>query len=335
MDNQALKAAIITSFSVLGKTEDDAALPNECSYIEAYAFMHQCLPDIEDDTSVVRYLAQNYRANNIGKIEQLLLDRFAGTQIVALATYMPEITGAIHTPEFLTDSIDALRLLIDVVRRLNTKTETRAAHPIKTIELVAGSRVEGVMKKKAASPRYFISRQHASNSLSGLIEALEQVAHYAWKPSPVFFAIELEPGPLFVVPDIHMIRDFCRMIDQSGSPALKRCVGLNLDVPHWHFLAGISPEWLTLPENRSILNRITHAHISDHHIGHFCDATINTFPKHAPQFQRWITVLKQLCSSSRSLDCPDFSGFISCEMEACKEVAFLQQSYTTLTNLLR
>jgi sugar phosphate isomerase/epimerase len=219
-------------------------------------------------------------------------------------------------------------LLIDVVRVLQVR-----GHPVNTIELVSGSRIKSISREPGSASTCFVHRLTQSTAMSLLISRLKEVAAYAYRPTPVFLAVELEPGPLFILSSPNSVTRFCKLIDDSKDEALKRCVGLNLDIPHWHFLAGILPEWLEAPENKAVYRRIAHAHICDHHIGHFCDLVPMTFNSKGT-FLRWFSFLHQLSSEKRPVGLPKFSRFVSCEMEACTDKRLVQNCYQRVSELL-
>src|SRR6185295_6151563 len=116
------------------------------------------------------------------------------------------------------------------------------------------------------------------------------------------------------------------------SDATRRTVGLNLDIPHWGFLSGISPKWLLQSDNALIRRRVVHAHVSDHNTGHFSDNPIGSFHD-LKIFKDWFETLRIIQGENRSSGMPRFSGFVSCEMEACKCSGFLHASCDTLVKL--
>jgi sugar phosphate isomerase/epimerase len=123
------------------------------------------------------------------------------------------------------------------------------------------------------------------------------------------------------------------LIDESGHFPLRRCVGLNLDIPHWDFLAGTPPEWLAAEENDFVRRRIAHVHVSDHHVGHFSCTSPGSFNK-LQRFSQWVAILHQFSHQKRFSDYPEFSNFVSCEMEACREKEMLRDCFLKVRNLI-
>jgi hypothetical protein len=112
-------------------------------------------------------------------------------------------------------------------------------------------------------------------------------------------------------------------------PSIQRVVGVNLDIPHWDFLSGIDTGWLTQTENKFILDHVLHCHISDHTNGHFGCSTIGSFHEDG-EFGDWIRLVSQTIMPSW----PNFSGFISCEMEGCKDERFVKNCTKKLQDLI-
>lgn len=318
--------AIISSFTVTGEETAYQAIPPDCQFIEAYCFMQNCLPCGLTGSPAVPSLAALHRQGRIKEVADSLEKRFGDRRLVALATFIPEITASEERNTDADNAFHALALLIDTVRVLHSR-----GHPIRTIELVSGSKIQTLLRRPS-SPACFAMRLTQDIAMDRLIKRLSLLAEYAFSPTTVFLAVELEPGPLFIISSDKSIAKFCNLIDASNNRALKRCIGLNLDIPHWAFLGGISPEWLEAPENKAILKRVIHAHVSDHHIGHFCDTVPTTFNR-IEIFSRWINFLKRLNTRRRSNSAPEFSGFVSCEMEACAHADLLQACYQSVADL--
>jgi sugar phosphate isomerase/epimerase len=323
-----IEPAVISSFWIGGDQADLVALPKDCEFVEVYAFMKHCLPGRPNIRgSVVDYLAHVHQENRAQALAADIAAQYPGRKICAIATFMPEISASHSRKEDFENAWDALRCLVDVVRWLRAN-----AHPVRTIELVSGSRIENIYQS-GHPPRYFAHRLTEQMATARLIERLRPIADYASSGDPVFLAIELEPGPLFILSDSHSIKRFCGSIEDAKDDALSRCVGLNLDIPHWHFLAGIDPEWLLSPENAFIRNRIVHAHVCDHHVGHFCDTPPGNFNS-LERYMRWFSLIYELQNVQRLDRGPEFSGFVSCEMEACRESEMLQTCFSTVKAML-
>jgi len=325
-----IQPSIITSFTVTGAAADLAKMPIECLYIEVYAFMQSSMPcstPATADQGAVTHMAELYRQRRSEEVASWIIDAFPGKLVAAIATFIPELTANPLEKGAIEDGEQALKLLIEVVRVLRSKN-----HPVNTIELVGGSCIQRVYRVASArTPHQFLAhRLTRSQSMERLLDRLKSVAEYAFEPQPVFLSLELEPGPLFTLSDGNALLHFCANINNSSIPSLQRCVGLNLDIPHWQFLAGITPDWLVNPNHLSVLERIVHAHVCDHHIAHFCDTVPGTFNDLAA-FSRWFDLLQQIHTVKNKPGLPEFSGFVSCEMEACKDERLLKSCFSRIS----
>ena len=165
-----------------------------------------------------------------------------------------------------------------------------------------------------------------SSAVSPLLQRLTPIAKTADELGGIQLALELEPGPLFTVGGWDALLELCcRLDDSSTHPAVRRRVGVNLDIPHWAFLSHITLERLASRESGAVRRRIVHAHISDHDHGHFCDNEVPTFHS-LDEFSEWIRFLAQLSGEPRVGDSLRFSGFVSCEMEACRDVGVVRRT---------
>lgn len=123
------------------------------------------------------------------------------------------------------------------------------------------------------------------------------------------------------------------MIDAHAVSAVRSSVGVNLDIAHWAFLAGIHPFWLELPENRCVRNRVIHCHASDHSCGHLSDNFLGAF--HWDEFKKWMHLVANLAREYRPPGRPRYSGLVSLELEACRSINTVECSLRRLRRLLR
>ena len=122
-----------------------------------------------------------------------------------------------------------------------------------------------------------------------------------------------------------------KAISDIDNQSLEELLGLNLDIPHWAFLAGISVDWITKEEQQPIFDRIVHAHISDHEKGHFSDDVIGVIHKEH-HFLRWMTDV--ISKRSRSKSGLNYSGYVSCELEAAKNGDMIRLTVDRCNDLL-
>lgn len=192
--------AIISSFTVTGSAKDLNELPTQCKFLEAYTFMRHSIPgQTPSATNAVEALAELHRQGAAHEVAEFVLQQFPAKTIVAFATFIPEISASDYRQDDLVNSLDALKVLVDAARILRKKYK----HPIRTIELVSGSRIEGVFRHINSGPStYWVRRQVGDGPILRLLERLKLIAGYAMGKGPddaVFLSVEMEPGPLFAL----------------------------------------------------------------------------------------------------------------------------------------
>ncbi len=336
-----LRPALISSF----RTHDVERVQPECpegTAVDLYVFMQ---PEVErwlrrnppladkcgNATSAVEVmagLADDKKAiDDWAKEITKYFSSEQGRPIVALTSFVPEVTSI--QPDTCRQAREALRFLVRFACALNENGQ-----PLRTIEMVAGSRMDGIWPSVLAKDRYTASRTEDDAARQRLLFLLEQVlAEYADQKAQhrVFLSVELEPGPIFLLRNWQSLLRLCQGIDKD--PLLSKFVGVNLDIAHWNLAKDISPQrvWDT-PEVR---NRIVHAHIAGHHhcshLGDLHLSDLNT-PK---DFRLWIDLLRRIAADWRDPDLPQFSGWVSLEYEAAKHQADVEDSFMLLTDLLQ
>lgn len=258
--------------------------------------------------------------------------RDAGLKCAALTSYIPEIIASSN--RIGRRARKALKYLVLVGRELRA-----LGHPVCTLEIVAGSLIDGVWPAREVAARraapgnrapapeehggfYVANRLSDAEALRRLLLALEAVvAEVQNAKTPFGLAIELEPGPLYAVSDLDSVANLCNEVDRR-SAALRAVVGLNLDVAHWS-LARISPE--KVHKAPAILRRILHAHVSDHGDGHFGDVEVGAIHKDPRYFAKWLAIARK-AATNQDPDLPPRSGYISIELEACKDLDAVRRS---------
>lgn len=330
-----LLPALISSFTVLGAEQAKMLWPVQTKFVEVYACMQTDLETLflnvtgnRRNMNAVSALADEFQAsgsslefaNNLRRI-------FEGREIVALATFIPEIMSPHKSMR--TKATNAIKFLIQVARHL--RNETRPF----VIELVTGSRLHGVWRAETDDgPVFAVNRLNEEEAINLLLEGIESVARFAQNGDAIQLALEQEPGPLFTINNRSSLLALCEALNNPAYAHISKSVGINLDVPHWAFLSDVNLDWLQDSKQAEIIrNRIIHAHISDHGKGHFCDNAIAVVHGEE-EFQKWIDFLGKLSLQPRPANCPAYSGFISCEMEACKDISFVQRSVRSLGVLL-
>jgi sugar phosphate isomerase/epimerase len=244
-------------------------------------------------------------------------------RVFGLASFLPEISS--KKPDDIRTAQDAMYFLIHLALALREQ-----GHPLETIELVAGSRVNGVRADKEAQeaePLYTAGWPAKPLELvDDLCTNLTPVAERA-EAEHLRLAIELEPGPLYILGGEEALLHLCEQLAKPG--VLSRTTGINLDVAHWD-LAGLTHAWLL--NHPEVCTCLQHVHISDHGRGHFGDVALGDC--HPPgHFLPWLRAIAA-AGRRRPDGVPPMTGLVSIELEACKTRQMLRRSLDRLLFLL-
>jgi hypothetical protein len=332
-NEKKIHVSAISSFAVSGAQTASSAWSQTVptNFVEVYTCMQGDLPFFFRDSvgrkkgwNAVRVLEeQNGNAESPRRFADLLRSTFKDQQVIGFATFIPELMAP-HK-HVVERAQHALEFLIKTASLLKAED-----HPF-TIELVAGSRLHGVWQADTteAQKAFAVNRLDPQCAIEMFLKRLEVVAGKAVAFPGVQLAVELEPGPLFVIAEHESLLRFCSRLEMGPYPNCRRTVGVNLDIPHWAFLSGINLKQINDPTYSLVRGRIIHAHISDHSKGHFCDHVVGLH--HArKEFIPWLSFLKNLVAENRRPDSPRFSRFVSCEMEACKSSQFVKACVRTI-----
>lgn len=365
-----MQRALITSFSTQG-FETSFSVWREGVGIDLYCFLHRDkLPkldiarrepkegaefrktddlqfDEESCSNALDYLSQIVNDDKaMLKVAQSILRKKIGNAekapIVALTSFLPEISQDDPDPEASKPSkaSRAVAALYKLARVLRANGEKQ----LHVIEVVGGSRVQGLWRGRPETMRadlpkqtYFAIRKKKTEAIRALALALESSLRLAC-PKPddeLAIALELEPGPLYVLNDLSSISRCIAKIDRK----YRSYVGLCLDIAHWH-LACIKPD--EVPPR--LKQRIIHAHISDHSKGHFGDLPVGDLgfelsgrgstAAMLTEFEPWMKLLKEVWEKPRPNNLPLPSRYISVELEAASSMESVNRSLRRLDRLL-
>jgi sugar phosphate isomerase/epimerase len=327
------KLALLTSFCVTGLEDAVRHWPKMLRHVELYAFMQS-----DADHGLAR-LAQGLHAerprnalqilaqlHNIESVADWLVDVFGDRKIVAMSTFLPEIMA--H-PRHNTAHEAAVEALISLVRLAKALRDRK--HPVHTLELVGGSLVNGLWLATGKN-QYVINRVEPEAGVDRLLERLGQVGAEA-KKLDLRLSLELEPGPLFTIGTLNALRLICHRLDtRPDDDPLRHCLGFNLDIPHWAFLEKI--DVAILRREPAILNRIVHAHVSDHSLGHITDSRTRLFHSEI-QFSDWLRLIGELSEGMhKKNDGLAFSGYLTCELEAVGDFETIEETVSDLDGML-
>lgn len=222
----------------------------------------------------------------------------ARCHLAAIASFVPEISarfGSEHA-KAAARSLQYLARLGIAIRKHQESTDVPKHEQLSAIEIVCGSRVEAVLEassKNRGVSAYLAANRAGFDSIQSIVSnmraALNPRLCSDLRELDLFFAMELEPGPLFAastLPHLVALANALRL-----SPDLGSVVGFNADFAHYR-LAGITPQLLF--RHKQVMQKVVHAHISgEHRHAHICDA-----PTLAEDLLPWVDVLKWISASS-------------------------------------
>ncbi len=347
-----LTPSFVTSFAARGLEEGLTSWPaldcptHECAHAELYAFMQKDADTfLKPHLPATDYLPAVRQMSLLAKADRTILRTIADalSSIVrsdgrsisfsSMATFVSELSASPLRRREVKEARLALTFLVRLARELQ-----QLDHPMAAIEIVAGSLVDGVWPayENDGSNTFGASLRDARHAMRALLKRLRSVANIIHETRsfdggpdrPISLAVELEPGPLYLLGNLKRVTEFSALVSQD--PLLAPIVGLNLDVPHW-FLSQIDPSTVA-PE---VLFRICHVHLSDHAKGHFSDGVLLSHNGEST-FKPWMNLLQRRIHEKppAGFVAPPFSGFISIEHEACKSSEMLATSLDRLWRLL-
>lgn len=336
-----LKASLITSFMPGRLSKVRRHWPQDLDLgCELYAFMQGELAwarrkfGCSGRGTVTQALAQlDERPDAVERCANDISALFPADQIpiVALASFFPEISaspGSVRAAQAQA----ALRFLCRIAMALRDR-----GHPAVAVEAVAGACMNGVWRGGRAQTGSRLLPSFQANILrgtepcrrllTGLRAALEPLSDQL-RQYRLVVAMELEPGPLYLLRDWTSLDVFCEHVRQD--PILYNIVGLNLDIAHWIMAPGVTPE--KVRNTPHVMSRIVHAHCSGHHgKGHFGDICL--FDLNGPEaFIPYIDLLQDIADERTEADLP-FSRYVSIEFEAAPSPDLVRTSVEQLRTL--
>lgn len=293
---------------------------------EVYLFMepdalhwHQRLRQqpAQQFASAVQFLASLTATEIRNVAEEIVLTLDAiGVEPMAIASFIPEIAA----PEGSSACELAQKSIASLLRFAVALRGSRNRLPI--VELVVGSTIERIVESTNADGGLHIRTvsddvgcRRVLSTLRRSFELGRSDELYGDAINDVRVALELEPGPLYLLRDQPTLRIFADSIAATENTEISANVGFNLDIAHW-CLAGIGPAWLKQSENSDILSRIFHAHISGHSTkGHFGDISLGYVDgNQKDELAAWLSFLGSLAE-----DRATYSGAVSVEYEAARD----------------
>jgi len=161
--------------------------------------------------------------------------------------------------------------------------------------------------------------------IRGLSELLPDI-----KEAQTTLAFEFEPSSLMALGSLEAVEYFCqRVISLRCDDPRWTWVGLNLDIPHFCFIARKKPS--EIPQ--VVLDCIVHAHISIHTSGHLADGILED-TENADSQRRKRTCLAWLMLIEGLAEKKQHSTIVSLELECAKTRSQVSESFRILQNWL-
>lgn len=266
--------------------------------------------------------------------------RQQGTQPVAATSFIAEISN--KRPDLSPDDFvktvwgKSICTLIRIADRL------QADRPAAVIQIVVGSVIDQfIVDDRSEIPHFTVSSRNRDDLTGVVLERLaaclsKVVDEHAIRPDRIRIAMELEPGPLFLLRDLASLERFASAIGNHPSNLVRECVGFNLDVAHWWLCRDIRPD---SDLSESIRSRIYGAHISGHSSrGHLGDWGLHKLEARAreggvarSQRDAYLAWLRFLTDENRT---PNASNYVSIELEAASPDEDILASIRTLDEWL-
>lgn len=334
-----LKPALISSFATSGLKQAKDSWPKDApAACELYVWMNPAQEGLldgldiptQDRQNAVRVMAfLSQRDELVRECARRVGAEFDGATvgripIAAIATFIPELASERDDKRDLAQK--AIVFLAKFAKELRG-----IRHPCHTVELVSGSRLGCLRVRRVEEKQVF----HAPLSdekevMDRLLATLEAgLLNSCSDLEGTAFAVELEPGPLFVLRDQSSLLRFSENVSQNET--CSKYVGINVDIAHFK-LARIAPEWVD--SQPVIRNRIVHAHCSGHHrCGHLGDIHLLELNEDR-EYLGWLQLLERIALDPRSDQFPKFSSYVSVEFEAARSGDRVRSSVLALADVL-
>lgn len=287
------------------------------SNIDLYCFGDQDLDRIAPDWAekgVTKTIAElpmeQLEAATKGVIKQYESDNSREVNVVAVATYMPDLSS--HDLEKQDVCIEALRKMVELCARLESNY----------LELVVGTKYTSRTRDDVVN----VDRYKRREKQQRIFESLTKVAKLAFEKH-VHLCLEFEPGAGYILNSAEEGLKLFDMLKQMDSD-LYSTVGLNIDIGHM-LIMDIKPHVLA-----PVQDKIYHSHISGNANSHFADLIPGTFHTLSTKaegncFSCWLAFLRRLCATSKH-----FSGWTAIELEASDNREWVFSAHRRVTHLI-
>lgn len=334
-----LSPSLITSYNLSGvlgpsqpETNDFSAFVNPLSNTvdigaDLYLMME---PDVRkwceywgiEQLPAVDFLAQlEDRMVDFLEILKTKLDK-VGIKVVSATSFIPEISNKNDRVNHDYTNTSWGKALIAIFQIANTLQSHRDQT---VVQMVAGSVLDQFrVTEKDGGHRFSVNTRERTALISLVLDRLSQCLQAASKKgvdtNRLRIALELEPGPLYLLQNRKSLEEFSRAIDGHRCGLVKKCVGFNLDIAHWWLCRDLTTQDDVADHVRQ---KIFGGHIAGHSPrGHFGDLSLTNLVARAQRdrfaqeqleaYKMWLRFLADASST------PNAAGHVSLELEAAK-----------------
>ncbi len=296
-------------------------------------------------------------------------DRDRWNRITALATYFPDITSRsqklteiggsrLTSQELAVKALaNTVKLAIELKNLGYVVAPPGAEEPAAVVEMVCGTildqcycpRCEELRRRPRPGRVEYAMLAAPDCKIRLLCDSLEAVHNEVRNEYPQeghwALAMELEPGPTYVLRDVNRIRDVFAELDErdAAKPPEERLaphVGLNLDIAHMKIAEVPVTRTPQTPAETPVLdefaNRIVHAHVCDHPGMHTRDQVVgNWHPIDRGQgdASSYVNLLRRVPHAPGRPPGLPFSHAVALELEGCNRIAWIHQSLCAMKRL--
>jgi sugar phosphate isomerase/epimerase len=268
-----------------------------------------------------------------------------GIRVPALATYYPDITAERETDRntAVRALANAVQLAIDLAQPPGGGAGEERAMDHAIVEMVCGTVIDPGGEGPESPQRLVYDQDYKLDLLCrSLTEVIQQVRASVAESVTFTLALEMEPGETYVLNSLESIRKIVQRlvgeisVEGANADWLQEHVGLNLDIAHMRIAR------IKASELQPFVDRLVHAHISDHPGMHTHDQVVGrwTHPGRLEGgyreyldllLQRAQAVSRQENASPKSLP---FSGAVAVELEGCDRIFWIHDSLTRLKHAI-
>jgi hypothetical protein len=258
-----------------------------------------------------------------------------GVEVVSATSFVPEISNKRQQSDENYAKTNWGKALTTIFRLANFFQSHRDQT---VVQMVAGSVLDQFrVGKRDGGQRFSVSTRARTSLISLVLDRLSQCMNAAKNKGVdtdrLRIALELEPGPLYLLQNKDSLEEFSKAIDDHECPLVKKCVGFNLDIAHWWLCRTLKNED-DVPDD--IRKKIYGGHIAGHSPrGHFGDYGLTNLVKRAKndliaqeQLNSYLEWLRFLADETKT---PNAAGHVSLEFEAAKP----QENVTSSLKLLK